>query len=74
MSDRCRTIKGVHIPGCMGGAVYGHSGCTCPSPSERKKDLDQRVKGLEYRLSELEKFVHRGNVVALKPISKPEDR
>lgn len=27
--DRCRTINGIHIPGCMGCAVYGHYACTC---------------------------------------------
>lgn len=35
MSDRCRTIKGVHIPGCMGCAVNGHEGCTCERSSKR---------------------------------------
>ena len=35
--NRCHTYQGVHIPGCMGCAVYGgerHSRqwCTCPAP------------------------------------------
>lgn len=52
---RCRTIKGVHIPGCMGCAVYGHERCTCPKPVERRKDADARISALERRLLDLEK-------------------
>lgn len=25
----------IHIPGCMGCAVYGHERCTCPADGER---------------------------------------
>lgn len=36
--SRCHTYRGVHIPGCMGCAVYGGDGhsrqwCTCPAPA-----------------------------------------
>jgi len=48
-------VDGVHIPGCMGCAVYGHERCTCPSPRERKADLEYRIAALERRLLDLEK-------------------
>ena len=47
----CRTVDGVHVPGCMGCAVYGHSRCTCsPNPPnhviERIEKLEEQVKKL----------------------------
>ena len=52
----CYDWKGVHIPGCMGCAVYGHSGCTCRA---MKKDdmveLLDRISRLEKRVRKLEK-------------------
>ena len=47
--ERCKTVDGVHIPGCMGCAVYGHRGCTCPPYS-----LDDRLAKIERRLKRLE--------------------
>lgn len=43
----------IHIPGCMGCAVYGHEQCTCP-PRPRRVDLEARVDKLEARLRVLE--------------------
>lgn len=34
---RCHTEKGVFIPGCMGGAIHGKRGCTCPSSAKPPK-------------------------------------
>lgn len=44
-----------HLPGCMGGAVYGPRGCTCPPKSAAKdrKDLERRVTELEQKLERI---------------------
>lgn len=62
MSDErpCGIYKGVWIPGCMGGAVYGRTGCTCkrprksPRPSEEPGVMLERIKRLERRVARLE--------------------
>ncbi len=55
--DRCHIWQGVHIPGCLGCATYGHRYCTC-DPSGRVSDdtraLKRRVAELERRIEELE--------------------
>jgi hypothetical protein len=33
--DRCRTVKGVHLPGCYGCANGGHAACTCERASRQ---------------------------------------
>ena len=67
---RCYTIrsgpdKGIHIPGCMGCAVFDHHACTCdgeagrggvadygyPSTDERIEELEDRIAKLESALS-----------------------
>lgn len=49
----CRTVDGVHIPGCMGCAVYGHRiGCTCTPRS-----VADRMTKLELRVAELTRLV-----------------
>ena len=53
--DVCHVYRGVHIPGCMGCAVYGHAGCTCP-PRDRKTEIDRlhtRVAALEAKVAKL---------------------
>jgi len=59
----CREWKGVHIPGCMGCAVYGHRGCTCHEfrKSDYEKLLDRldRLEKLLDRLDRLEKRVKK---------------
>lgn len=41
----------VHIPGCMGAAVYGPSGCTCgASRQDRLASLECRIARLEARI------------------------
>jgi hypothetical protein len=42
-----------HLPGCMGSAVYGPRGCTCPV-NRKRRDIDARVTELERRLEKLE--------------------
>lgn len=61
---RCHVYKGAFIPGCMGGAVYGRSGCTCDPKG--KPGLGAQVEKLEGRLKILEEFVYR-NVKAPTP-------
>jgi hypothetical protein len=56
---RCRTVEGVHIPGCMGCAVHGHAGCTCPSRKAVQARMSNRVRDLEHRLAALELMVYR---------------
>lgn len=66
----CYTIqsgrdRGVHIPGCMGCAVFGHYACTCPGKAgigslvcdseSNDKELVMRVEELEERVAMLEK-------------------
>lgn len=43
------------LPGCIGGAVYGKNGCTCPKRSA--KETEQRIFELEARVAELEKQI-----------------
>lgn len=46
-------IGRYHLPGCIGGAVYGPNGCTCgpmdraPKESSLIKDLERRIAALE---------------------------
>lgn len=42
------------LPGCMGSAVYGPDGCTCP---RHKKSAEQRIFELEAKVAELEKQI-----------------
>lgn len=67
--DVCRwktdpQIGRYHIPGCMGGAVCGPSGCTCGtrnrSTSERITDLEEQVAELTARLALAEQEKGRG--------------
>ncbi len=52
----CREWKGVHIPGCMGCAVYGHSGCTCREMKKTDYEkLLERFERLEKRVAKLER-------------------
>ncbi len=44
---RCRTIKGVHIPGCMGCAAMGHDRCTCAGKPTTIETLERRIDRLE---------------------------
>lgn len=41
------------LPGCMGGAVYGRDGCTCPTG----KGEEQRIYELECEVAELKKQI-----------------
>ena len=50
--NRCYTYKGVHIPGCWGCVIRGHSACTCRSP--KQEDVISRMDMLERRIAELE--------------------
>ncbi len=50
--NRCYTYKGVHIPGCWGCVIYGHSCCTCRSP--KQESLIEKMNMLERRVAELE--------------------
>lgn len=50
--DRCHTYRGVHIPGCWGCVIYGHSRCTCRTP--KREDLIAKMNMLERRIAELE--------------------
>jgi len=51
MSGRCRRVYDAEIgwwdlPGCIGSAVYGPSGCTCPSP-QSDKTIEERLRAVE---------------------------
>ena len=63
MNLRCHKEKGVLIPGCMGGAVYGKSGCTCDSPGQQRDNLAKELKALQVRVLALEKLAY-GNHIA----------
>lgn len=56
MSDVCHWTRfrgeRVHIPGCMGAAVYGLGGCTCDLRKHRKR-LEERVEVLETLVREM---------------------
>lgn len=59
MTDRCRTVQGVHIPGCYGCAVWDHSRCHCtPTRAAAEPDPDvsikRRLARLEARMDALE--------------------
>ena len=52
MTERCHwerdpEIGRWHYPGCMGGAVYGPEGCTCPPAQPKKDAIEGRVAKLE---------------------------
>lgn len=71
MSDRCSwqhdpQIGRWFLPGCMGGAVYGESQCTCPKPGP--KELDERLDALTDLVAELSRKIDR-----LAPINRKED-
>ena len=61
MIDRChyifdRDVGRVLIPGCMGSAVYGKDGCTCPEPpmpAKRVGEIEDRLAGIEAALASL---------------------
>lgn len=61
LSNRCQYVKDHECPdgkffwpGCMGGAVYGMKGCSCGTRM-RRKELEDEVRDLKSRISELEK-------------------
>lgn len=56
---RDRELGRVHIPGCMGAAVYGPRGCTC-GVKRRRQAIEERLARLERRLDEIEKSPVRG--------------
>ena len=52
---RCHTWQGVHIPGCMGCAVYGHKhGCTCPPKANTLERMAAQLDELRERIERLE--------------------
>jgi len=80
---KCYTIysgpdRGVHIPGCMGCAVFGHYACTCSGRAGRGSlvadgdgcidedahfELIERLADLERRVEKLEGARHAKAVV-----------
>ena len=55
-TERChyifdKEVGRILIPGCMGAAVYGKEGCTCPTPPLREK----QVRTIEERLTDIER-------------------
>lgn len=55
----CRWIKDaqlgrIHIPGCMGAAVYGPGDCTC-NIRRKRKELEDRIVQLETTVKALER-------------------
>jgi hypothetical protein len=61
MSERCgyaydKSVGRYWFPQCMGGAVYGLSGCTCAPKSAKRgrDDLLRRIDVLERRVERLE--------------------
>ena len=60
MRDRCYHINEpgvgrVLIPACIGSAVYGAGGCTCPRPPRTPRE----TRSIEDRLAALERNVTR---------------
>jgi hypothetical protein len=57
----CKTIKGVWIPGCIGGAAMGKGYCTCDKKERKQPDplntLKKQVKLLEEKVNRLEKLI-----------------
>ena len=55
----------VLIPGCMGTAVYGLSGCTCPrrSAGEKRRDMEARLDLIEANLSSIEATLNKINTI-----------
>ena len=41
------------LPECMGGAVYGPHGCTCPAGENGSEDIEERVERLEKQVKQL---------------------
>jgi hypothetical protein len=58
MNLRCHKEKGVLVPGCMGGAVYGKSGCTCDTPSQQRDELARELASLHRRVLALERLAY----------------
>lgn len=59
MAERCHwetdpIIGRWHYPGCMGAAVYGPDGCTCPPKPSKKDDTEKRIADLEAKVAQLE--------------------
>lgn len=63
----CYTTGGVHIPGCIGCAVYGHHRCTCTRKSrdEEVANLTDKVQALTARVAFLEGLVN-GDVTTIR--------
>ena len=63
----CYTVGGVHIPGCIGCAVYGHGCCTCTRKSrdEEVADLADKVQDLTARVALLEAAL-KGDLVGIR--------
>ena len=45
------------LPACMGGAVYGPHGCTCPSGTNGYYDMEERMDRLEKKVKQLIKKI-----------------
>lgn len=48
-----KTIGRCWLPECMGGAVYGPHGCTCPTGKNVSEELEDRVDQLEEQVKQL---------------------
>lgn len=62
---RCHWVKDkdvpggkFQVPGCIGCAVYGPSGCTC-GPAGSKRAMEQEIDELKERVRELETKIRR---------------
>ena len=56
---RCRwytdaEVGRLHVPGCMGAAVYGPGGCTCGRKDSRR-DIEAEIERLSERVTQLER-------------------
>jgi len=58
LSQRCRKFRGILIPGCWGGAIWGREHCTCSEDRARVDALDE-IATLQQRVSALEKKIKR---------------
>jgi hypothetical protein len=64
MSGRCRRAYDSEagwfdLPGCIGGAVYGKSGCTCPG-GDSGSQIEDRLQSIERTLKELTATLNPG--------------
>lgn len=47
------------LPECMGGAVYGPHGCTCPTDKNGHDDWEERIERLEEQVKQLNKKIEK---------------